>query len=86
LRCGSQAVRAGPAPTSVFNYNKAKDAAGASAAGSGKQDAREAFKADVGRHADNKKLVDFAISRLGGSMSWWLMPVSGTRTTCPLKT
>jgi len=25
----------------------------------------EAFKADVGRHADNKKLVEFAISRLG---------------------
>ena len=25
----------------------------------------EAFKADVGRHADNKKLVDFAIASLG---------------------
>ena len=25
----------------------------------------EAFKADVGRHADNKKLVEFAVSRLG---------------------
>ena len=25
----------------------------------------EAFKADVGRHADNKKLVDHAIARLG---------------------
>src|SRR6266571_789476 len=39
----------------VFNYHMAKDAA-----------ARvEAFKADCGRHADNKKLVEQCIARLG---------------------
>src|SRR5260370_3097866 len=50
----------------VFNYNKAKDAAEQVRQEAGKHGTRvEAFKADVGRHADNKKLVDFAISRLG---------------------
>src|SRR6266853_1302615 len=50
----------------VFNYNKAKDAADQVQQEAGKHGTRvEAFKADVGRHADNKKLVDFAISRLG---------------------
>src|ERR1700745_3795893 len=50
----------------VFNYNKAKDAAEQVRQESGKHGTRvEAFKADVGRHADNKKLVEFAISRLG---------------------
>src|ERR1700757_3100053 len=50
----------------VFNYNKAKDAADLVQQEAGKHGTRvEAFKADVGRHADNKKLVEFAISRLG---------------------
>src|SRR6202158_229658 len=50
----------------IFNYNKAKDAAQLIEQEAGKHGTRvEAFKADVGRHADNKKLVDFAISRLG---------------------
>ena len=50
----------------VFNYNKAKDAAEQVQQEAGKHGTRvEAFKADVGHHADNKKLVDFAISRLG---------------------
>src|SRR5579859_7100286 len=50
----------------VFNYNKAKDAADQVQQEAGKHGTRvEAFKADVGRHADNKKLVEFAIARLG---------------------
>ena len=50
----------------VFNYNKAKDAAEQVQQEAGKHGTRvEAFKADVGHHADNKKLVDFAIERLG---------------------
>jgi 3-oxoacyl-[acyl-carrier protein] reductase len=50
----------------VFNYNKAKDAAEQIRQEAGKHGTRvEAFKADVGRHEDNKKLVDYAISRLG---------------------
>src|SRR5258707_14429725 len=50
----------------VFNYNKAKDAAEQVQQEAGKHGTRvEAFKADVGRYADNKKLVEFAISRLG---------------------
>src|SRR5256885_41889 len=50
----------------VFNYNKAKDAAEQVQQEAGKHGTRvEAFKADVGRHVDNKKLVDYAITRLG---------------------
>src|ERR1700686_2348100 len=50
----------------VFNYNKAREAAEQVQQEAGKQGTRvEAFKADVGKHADNKKLVEFAISRLG---------------------
>jgi 3-oxoacyl-[acyl-carrier protein] reductase len=50
----------------VFNYNKAKDAAALVEAAAGKHGTRvEAFKADVGRHADNKKLVDQTVARLG---------------------
>src|ERR1700745_2439528 len=50
----------------VFSYNKAKDAAKTVEQDAGKHGTRvEGFKADVGRHADNKKLVDFAIARLG---------------------
>src|ERR1700739_3658859 len=50
----------------VFNYNKARDAAEHVHKEAGKHGTRvEAFKADVGRHADNRKLVDFTISRLG---------------------
>ena len=50
----------------IFNYNKAREAAEQIEQEAGKHGTRvEAFKADVGRHADNKKLVDYAISRLG---------------------
>ena len=50
----------------VFNYNKAKDAAMQVEAEARKHGTRvEAFKADVGRHADNKKLVEQCIARLG---------------------
>ena len=50
----------------VFNYNKAKDAAMQVEQEALKHGTRvEAFKADVGRHADNKKLVAHCIARLG---------------------
>ena len=50
----------------VFNYNKAKDAAALVESEARKHGTRvEAFKADVSRHADNKKLVDQTIERLG---------------------
>jgi 3-oxoacyl-[acyl-carrier protein] reductase len=50
----------------VFNYNKAKEPAMQVETDARKHGTRvEALKADVGRHADNKKLVDFAIARLG---------------------
>jgi 3-oxoacyl-[acyl-carrier protein] reductase len=50
----------------VFNYNKAKDAAAQVEAEARKHGTRvEAFKADVSRHADNKKLVEQTIARLG---------------------
>ena len=50
----------------VFNYNKAKEPALQVEADARKHGTRvEAFKADVGRHADNKKLVEFTIERLG---------------------
>lgn len=50
----------------VFNYNKAKEAAQQVEQEAGKHGTRvEAFKADVSRHADNKKLVEHAVSRLG---------------------
>jgi 3-oxoacyl-[acyl-carrier protein] reductase len=50
----------------VFSYNKAKEAAQQIEQEAGKHGTRvEGFKADVGRHADNKKLVDHAIARLG---------------------
>ncbi len=50
----------------VFNYYKCKEAATQVEQDAAKHGTRvEAFKADVGRHADNKKLVEFAISRLG---------------------
>jgi 3-oxoacyl-[acyl-carrier protein] reductase len=50
----------------VFNYNKAKDAASQVEQEARKHGTRvEAFKADVSRHADNKKLVDQCIARLG---------------------
>jgi 3-oxoacyl-[acyl-carrier protein] reductase len=50
----------------IFNYNKAKDAALQIQQEAGKHGTRvEAFKADVGRHTDNKKLVDQCIARLG---------------------
>jgi 3-oxoacyl-[acyl-carrier protein] reductase len=50
----------------VFNYNKGKDPALQVEADARKHGTRvEAFKADVGRHSDNKKLVDFTIERLG---------------------
>ena len=50
----------------VFNYNKAKDAAAQVEAEAKKHGTRvEAFKADVSRHQDNKKLVDQTVARLG---------------------
>ena len=50
----------------VFNYHKAKDAAMQVEQEAHKHGTRvEAFKADVSRHADNKKLVDHCIARLG---------------------
>src|SRR6202140_1511138 len=50
----------------VFNYYKSKEPATQVQQDAAKHGTRvEAFKADVGRHADNKKLVEFAISRLG---------------------
>ncbi|HEY8716769.1 MAG TPA: glucose 1-dehydrogenase [Candidatus Acidoferrum sp.] len=50
----------------VFNYNKAKEPALQVETDARKHGTRvEAFKADVGRHADNKKLVEFTIERLG---------------------
>jgi len=50
----------------VFNYNKAKEAAAQVEAEAKKHGTRvEAFKADVSRHQDNKKLVDQTVARLG---------------------
>ena len=50
----------------VFNYVKAKDAALQVQQEAGKHGTRvEAFKADVGKHADNQKLVEHTIARLG---------------------
>src|SRR5947208_15383478 len=50
----------------VFNYVKAKDAALQVQQEAGKHGTRvEAFKADVGKHADNQKLVAHCIARLG---------------------
>ncbi len=49
-----------------FNYVKAKDAAIQGQQEAGKHGTRvEAFKADVGKHADNQKLVEHTIARLG---------------------
>ena len=50
----------------IFSYNKAKDAALQIEQEAKKHGTRvEAFKADAGKHADNKKLVDQCITRLG---------------------
>jgi 3-oxoacyl-[acyl-carrier protein] reductase len=50
----------------VFNYVKAKDAAAQVQQEAGKHGTRvEAFKADVGKHDDNRKLVEHCIARLG---------------------
>src|SRR6201988_1887848 len=50
----------------VFSYNKAKDAAQQIEQEAGKQGPRvEGSRPDAGRHAENKKLVDHAIARLG---------------------
>ena len=50
----------------IFNYVKAKDAALQVQQEAGKHGTRvEAFKADVSKHADNQKLVDHCIARLG---------------------
>jgi len=50
----------------VFNYYKGKDAAALVEQEARKHGTRvEAFKADCGRHADNKKLVEQCIARLG---------------------
>ena len=50
----------------IFNYNKAKDAATQVEAEAKKHGTRvEAFKADVSKHSENKKLVEQTIARLG---------------------
>lgn len=50
----------------VFSYFRSKDAAVQIQQEAGKHGTRvEAFKADVGKHADNKGLVDHCIARLG---------------------
>src|SRR5438309_195457 len=50
----------------VFNYVKAKDAALQVQQEAAKHGTRvEAFKADVGKHAENQKLVEHTIARLG---------------------
>jgi 3-oxoacyl-[acyl-carrier protein] reductase len=50
----------------VFNYNRNKDAAGEVAQEARKYGTRiESFKADLGRMADARKLVEFAEARLG---------------------
>src|SRR6266480_3936070 len=50
----------------VFNYLKAKDAALQVQQEAAKHGTRvEAFKADVGKHADNQKLVEHCLARLG---------------------
>src|SRR6202142_340796 len=50
----------------VFSYNSAKDAAKQVEQEAGKHGTRvEAFKADAGKHAHNKSLVQHTIARLG---------------------
>jgi len=50
----------------VFNYHKAKEAALQVEAEARKHGTRvEAFKADVSKHGDNRKLVEQTVSRLG---------------------
>src|SRR5213078_3269729 len=50
----------------VFNYVKAKDAALQVQQEAAKHGTRvEAFKADMGKHAENQKLVEHTIARLG---------------------
>src|SRR5262249_24277353 len=50
----------------VFNYNKAKGGAARIETEARKHGTRvEAFKADVGKHDDNKTLVEQCIARLG---------------------
>lgn len=50
----------------VFNYNRAKDAAAQVESEAKKHGTRvEAFKADVSRHQENKKLVEQTVARLG---------------------
>jgi 3-oxoacyl-[acyl-carrier protein] reductase len=50
----------------IFSYNKAKEAAAQVEQEARRHGTRvEAFKADAGRHADNKKLVEQCVARLG---------------------
>jgi len=50
----------------IFSYNKAKEAAEQVEQEARKHGTRvEAFKADAGKHADNKKLVEHCLARLG---------------------
>jgi len=50
----------------IFSYNSAKEAAKQIEQEAGKHGTRvEAFKADVGKHEDNRKLVEHSIKRLG---------------------
>jgi len=50
----------------IFSYNSAKDAARQIEQEAAKHGTRvEAFKADVGKHEENRKLVEHCITRLG---------------------
>jgi 3-oxoacyl-[acyl-carrier protein] reductase len=50
----------------IFSYNAAKDAAKQVEQEAARHGTRvEAFKADAGKHEDNRKLVEFCIKRLG---------------------
>ena len=50
----------------IFSYNAAKDAARQVEQEAARHGTRvEAFKADAGKHEDNRKLVEFCIKRLG---------------------
>lgn len=50
----------------IFNYHRAKDAATQVEGEARKHGTRvEAFKADVSKHSDNKKLVEYTLERLG---------------------
>ncbi len=71
----------------VFSYHSAKEAAKHVEQEAGKHGTRvEGFKADGGKHLDNKKLVEHTIARLGAAWTFWSrMQGSGTWRTCRSK-